>query len=97
MGDATADAERGGPSKAAPPPFRLSFASVFMHADAADVALMVIGLVGAIGDGVSMPVTLILSRRIFNDLGNGPDLLQEFSSKINEVGCCTHPLSRGID
>jgi ATP-binding cassette subfamily B (MDR/TAP) protein 1 len=62
-----------------------------MHADAGDVALMVIGLVGAIGDGVSMPVALILSSRIFNDLGNGPDLLHEFTSKINEVGCCTLP------
>ncbi|KAF8691347.1 hypothetical protein HU200_040478 [Digitaria exilis] len=55
-----------------------------MHADAADVALMVLGLVGAIGDGLSTPVMLLITSRIFNDLGGGPDILQEFSSKINE-------------
>ncbi|CAL4889516.1 unnamed protein product [Urochloa decumbens] len=69
--------------KAAPPVFR-SFASVFMHADAADVALMVLGMVGAMGDGLSTPVMLLITSRIFNDLGSGPDLLQTFSSKINE-------------
>uniref|UniRef100_A0ACD5V6F5 Uncharacterized protein n=1 Tax=Avena sativa TaxID=4498 RepID=A0ACD5V6F5_AVESA len=84
MGGSTADAKKDGPAKDSAPPSRWSFTSVFMHADAADVALMVLGLVGAIGDGLSMPVVLFISSRIFNDLGNGPDLLQEFSSKINE-------------
>ena len=66
-------------------PVMRSFASVFMHADAADVVLMVLGLVGAMGDGMSTPVMLLITSRIFNDLGNGPDLLDEFSSKVNEV------------
>ncbi|XP_062217408.1 putative multidrug resistance protein [Phragmites australis] len=57
--------------------------SVFMHADAADVALMVLGLVGAIGDGMSTPLRLLIACRIANDLGSGPDLLQEFTSRIN--------------
>ncbi|GJN19235.1 hypothetical protein PR202_gb06484 [Eleusine coracana subsp. coracana] len=61
-----------------------SFASVFMHADAADVVLMVLGLLGAMGDGFSTPVMLFITSRIFNDLGGGPDLLQQFSTKINE-------------
>ncbi|XP_066329696.1 putative multidrug resistance protein [Miscanthus floridulus] len=65
-------------------PVMRSFASVFMHADAADVVLMVLGLVGAMGDGMSTPVMLLITSRIFNDLGNGPDLLDEFSSKVNE-------------
>jgi len=51
-----------------------------------DVALMVLGLVGAMGDGMSTPVMLLITSRIFNDLGSGPDVLQQFSSKINEVG-----------
>jgi ATP-binding cassette subfamily B (MDR/TAP) protein 1 len=87
MGGATAGAKKDGPAKAA---FGSSFRSVFMHADAADVVLMVLGLVGAIGDGVSMPVMLFITSRIFNDLGgSGAEVLQEFSSKINEVR--THP------
>ena len=71
--------------KAPAPVMRWSFASVFMHADATDVVLMVLGLVGTMGDGFSTPVMLFITIRIFNDLGIGPDVLLEFSSKINEV------------
>ncbi|VAI56739.1 unnamed protein product [Triticum turgidum subsp. durum] len=74
----------GGAADAKKAPFGSSLMSVFMHADAADVALMVLGLVGAIGDGISTPAMLLITSRIFNDLGSGPDLLQEFSSKIDE-------------
>ncbi|XP_039781008.1 putative multidrug resistance protein isoform X2 [Panicum virgatum] len=35
-----------------------SFASVFIHADGVDVALMVLGLVGAMGDGMSTPIMI---------------------------------------
>ncbi|KAK3156227.1 hypothetical protein QOZ80_2AG0104490 [Eleusine coracana subsp. coracana] len=61
-----------------------SFAAVFMHADAVDVALMVLGLVGAMGDGMSTPVMLLIGSRIFNDIGTGPDVLVQFSSRMNE-------------
>ena len=90
MGGATAEAKKedGPPAKARP--FGSSLSSVFMHADAADVVLMALGLVGAIGDGLSMPVMLFITSRIFNDLGGSSAVvLQEFSSKINEVR--THP------
>ncbi|PAN06443.1 hypothetical protein PAHAL_1G264200 [Panicum hallii] len=70
--------------KEAPPAPRSSFLSVFMHADAADVALMLLGLVGAMGDGMSFPATLLLFIRVTNDLGRGPNLVREFSSRINE-------------
>ncbi|KAL6634178.1 hypothetical protein ACP70R_026849 [Stipagrostis hirtigluma subsp. patula] len=75
-GDATAPAPT--------PPPRSSFMSVFMHADAADVALMLLGLVGAVGEGLATPVRLVIYSRIANDIGSGPDRLQEFSSRINE-------------
>ncbi|CAO2046139.1 unnamed protein product [Urochloa humidicola] len=67
-----------------PPPRSSSFMSVFAHADATDVALMVLGLVGAMGEGMSTPVRMIIFSHIANDLGNGPDNLHEFTSKINE-------------
>ncbi|KAL6888379.1 hypothetical protein ACP4OV_009405 [Aristida adscensionis] len=70
------------PAKAAPA--LRSFASVFAHADAPDVALMVLGLVGAIGDGMSTPMMILIGSRIFNDVGAGPDLLQEFGSRMNQ-------------
>ncbi|CAN6271743.1 unnamed protein product [Urochloa humidicola] len=71
-------------AKARAVPVQRPFASVFMHADAADVALMVLGLVGAMGDGMSTPVMLLIASRIFNVTGSGPDRLQQFSSKMNE-------------
>ncbi|CAL5059839.1 unnamed protein product [Urochloa decumbens] len=70
-------------SKAAPAIMK-SFALVFMHADAVDMALMLLGLVGAIGDGMSTPLVLAITGRVYNDTGSGPDHLQQFSSKINE-------------
>ncbi|CAN6238399.1 unnamed protein product [Urochloa humidicola] len=57
--------------------------SVFVHADAVDVALMVLGLVGAVGDGMATPLRLLVASRIANDLGTGPDHIHQFTSKIN--------------
>ncbi|CAM0946790.1 unnamed protein product [Alopecurus aequalis] len=85
MGGATADTKKDGQARVAVRPFGSSFMSVFAHVDTADVTLMVIGLVGAIGDGFSTPVMLLIISRLYNDIGSGPGLLQEeFSSKINE-------------
>jgi len=71
-------------AKKAAPALR-SFASVFMHADGVDVALMVLGLVGAMGDGMSTPVMMLIASRIFTDAGSGPARLQQFRSRMNEV------------
>jgi ATP-binding cassette, subfamily B (MDR/TAP), member 1 len=56
-----------------------------MHADVTDAVLMALGLLGAIGDGLSTPVMLFITSRIFNDLGGGPGLLTEFSIRMDEV------------
>nr|CAB3446863.1 unnamed protein product [Digitaria exilis] len=77
--------EATGKKKEAPAvPRRPSLMSVFVHADAADVALMLLGLVGAMGDAMSFPATLLLIIRITNDMGSGPDHFQDFTSRINE-------------
>jgi ATP-binding cassette subfamily B (MDR/TAP) protein 1 len=46
---------------------------------------MALGLIGAIGDGFSTPLRLLIACRIANDLGTGPAQLQQFSSRINAV------------
>lgn len=67
-----------------------SFMAVFAHADSWDVALMMLGLLGAVGDGMSMPVVrILLYTGIANDIGQGPDLVHEFTSKINAVRTCS--------
>lgn len=76
--------ERGS-SKSAPPSFFSSFSTTFMHADAIDVALMSLGFAGAVGDGVTLPVMLYLTSTIFNDFGNGPASVSDFTGTINKV------------
>ncbi|OAY77497.1 putative multidrug resistance protein [Ananas comosus] len=60
-----------------------SFFTVFMHADAVDNVLMLLGFVGAVGDGLSTPVMLLITSKIFNDLGSGPGALSQFTHKIS--------------
>ncbi|GJM85230.1 hypothetical protein PR202_ga01663 [Eleusine coracana subsp. coracana] len=60
------------------------WSSVFAHADAVDVVLMVLGLLGAVGDGMSTPLRLFISSRIANDFGSGPNQRQQLGSRINE-------------
>ncbi|TVU29728.1 hypothetical protein EJB05_21311, partial [Eragrostis curvula] len=83
--DMDGEAAAGNAAPGALPARRSSFMSVFKHADAVDVALMVLGLMGAVGDGMATPVRLSIYSQIANDIGSGPDRLQEFSSKINTV------------
>ncbi|XP_038890487.1 LOW QUALITY PROTEIN: ABC transporter B family member 15-like [Benincasa hispida] len=44
-------------------------ASIFMHADAVDKFLMTLGFIGAIGDGLTTPLVLIVSSRLMNNIG----------------------------
>jgi ATP-binding cassette subfamily B (MDR/TAP) protein 1 len=62
-----------------------SFAVVFLHADAADVTLMLLGLLGAIGDGMAAPLMFVIISRVYDNAGSTPDRLGQFSSKMNEV------------
>lgn len=64
-----------------------SFRSIFMHADRADILLMTFGFLGAVGDGVSMPVMLIVTSKLMNNLGGNNDTsnIDNFTHHINEV------------
>nr|CAD1831709.1 unnamed protein product [Ananas comosus var. bracteatus] len=74
-----------------------SFFTVFMHADAADNVLMLLGFVGAVGDGLSTPVMLLITSKIFNDLGSGPAPSPKCAESavlgVRELG---HGLPRGV-
>nr|XP_043633552.1 ABC transporter B family member 15-like [Erigeron canadensis] len=63
-----------------------SFSSLFMHADRADMLLMVLGLVGAIGEGIGMPAMLIFTNNIMNSIGDASSLSTNdvFIDKINK-------------
>ncbi|TVU29731.1 hypothetical protein EJB05_21314, partial [Eragrostis curvula] len=88
----------------APPALRSPFMWVFMNADAVDVALMLLGLVGAMGDGMSLPVMLILFIRITNDLGRtssktsapGSTRYEREEPRLLGVRLLVHGVPRGV-
>lgn len=68
--------------------------SILGHADALDRWLMVLGFVGAVGDGMSTPFLLLLSSRLMNNIGNSPSLdPHRFTDVINKV--ILYPRSEG--
>ncbi|XP_073121367.1 ABC transporter B family member 15-like [Henckelia pumila] len=64
----------------------ISFRSIFMHADGWDMLLMSFGLMGAFGDGVSMPAMLLITSKLMNSFGNSADSLSngDFTHSINK-------------
>lgn len=71
----------------------LSFGAIFMHADGWDMLLMSLGLFGSFGDGISMPVMLLVTSKIMNNFGNSKtSTAAEFTHSINKV-CFLPPSS----
>lgn len=63
-----------------------SFRSIFMHADGADMFLMTLGFLGAVGDGISMPTMLLITSKIMNNIGDSSSSsMTAFTDKINQV------------
>ncbi|KAI9119183.1 hypothetical protein K1719_009858 [Acacia pycnantha] len=62
-----------------------SIRSIFMHADTADLFLMVLGVIGSLGDGFTTPLVLFISSRLMNSVGSsstvGPT---SFTHNINK-------------
>ncbi|KAL3833184.1 hypothetical protein ACJIZ3_007920 [Penstemon smallii] len=64
----------------------ISFGSIFMHSDGWDICLMIFGLFGAFGDGISMPVMLLVTSKLMNSFGNSQiSLADNFSHSINKL------------
>lgn len=65
-----------------------SIQSIFMHADGADIILMILGLIGAIGDGISMPLKIYITSKLMNAIGESSTGDEsQFIHSINEVYC----------
>lgn len=71
-----------------------SIAIIFRYADWVDVVLMVMGALGAIGDGMSTNVLLIFVSRIMNSLGYGNNKKHggNFMSEVEKVSICIYML-----
>ncbi|KAG9450636.1 hypothetical protein H6P81_010601 [Aristolochia fimbriata] len=59
---------------------------IFRHADAVDRLLMLFGVLGSMGDGLTTPMMLLLTSKIMNNLGTGPssDDPSSFVDHINK-------------
>ncbi|KAK2998672.1 hypothetical protein RJ639_022796 [Escallonia herrerae] len=69
--------------------------SIFRHADGTDLFLMTLGFIGAVGDGVAMPVILIMASKLVNNLGGSSiSLAQNFTNNINKGYCWTRTAER---
>lgn len=73
-----------------------SILSIFMHADGIDIFLMIIGLIGSIGDGLSGPVMMFITSKLANNLGNATipsHQITDLAYKINKVPLLSISLS----
>ncbi|XP_051140936.1 ABC transporter B family member 15-like isoform X1 [Andrographis paniculata] len=84
MGVADADVEKLGRKKKKTSS-NISFASIFLHADASDMVLMSLGLFGAFVDGVSMPAMLLVTGKLMNSFGNSQlSVAETFIRNVNK-------------
>ncbi|KAK1268040.1 putative multidrug resistance protein [Acorus gramineus] len=60
--------------------------SIFMHADITDMWLMAFGFIGAVGDGFGIPLMLIITSKIMNNLGDGTGSIDTslFTHNVNK-------------
>lgn len=64
----------------------LGFRSIFMHADGKDLLLMVLGTIGAVGEGLATPLVLYISSRMMNNIGSSSNMDgNTFIHSINKV------------
>ncbi|KAK7316386.1 hypothetical protein VNO77_35390 [Canavalia gladiata] len=68
-----------------------SIGSIFMHADYIDWFFMVLGFFGAIGDGFTTPITLFITSRIMNNIGDVSTITQ--TTFMHNVNKCSLTLS----
>jgi len=63
-----------------------SIRSIFMHADGEDWFLMVLGTIGAIGEGFNAPLILYICSQMINNIGSSSTMDGDtFIHNINKV------------
>lgn len=62
-----------------------SVRSIFMHADGVDWLLMGLGFIGAVGDGFTTPLVLLITSKLMNNLGGSSFNTDTFMQSISKV------------
>ncbi|KAG7559080.1 ABC transporter type 1 transmembrane domain [Arabidopsis thaliana x Arabidopsis arenosa] len=61
-----------------------SVRSIFMHADGVDWLLMGLGFIGAVGDGFTTPLVLLITSKLMNNLGGSSFNTDTFMQSISK-------------
>ncbi|CAH8310906.1 unnamed protein product [Eruca vesicaria subsp. sativa] len=61
-----------------------SVRSIFMHADCVDWLLMGLGFIGAVGDGFTTPLALLITSKLMNNLGGSYLNTETFMQSISK-------------
>lgn len=64
---------------------RSNLVIIFRYADFVDILLMILGTIGAIGDGMSTNCLLVFASRLMNSLGYGPTQKNRGFNFMDEV------------
>ncbi|KAH0457796.1 hypothetical protein IEQ34_013111 [Dendrobium chrysotoxum] len=68
--------------------WKRSSASIFRHADSIDYCLMAFGFLGAVGDGLTLPIALIIYSHMFNEIGSSstsPNFTRNITHNANLI------------
>nr|ABD33400.2 Cyclic peptide transporter [Medicago truncatula] len=72
-----------------------SIRSIFMHADGEDWFLMILGTIGAIGEGFNAPLILYICSHMINNIGSSSTMdVDTFIHNINKGYCWTRTSGR---
>lgn len=67
---------------------------IFMHADGVDKLLMTLGFLGAVCDGISMPLMSLVTSKLINKMGYRSDSTAE--AFIHSVRIVSFPLFKEL-
>lgn len=61
------------------------FLKLFSFADSTDIALMIVGTIGAIANGLGTPLMTVLFGKLVNSFGNNQNNVQEIVDVVSKV------------
>ncbi|CAN0857562.1 ABC transporter B family member 15 [Linum grandiflorum] len=76
-----------------------SFRSILIHADKVDWFLMIVGLIGSLGDGISTPLMLLVSSKLLNHIGDAPTVSAQVvihNINMNALALCYVACGQGF-
>ncbi|CAL0311170.1 unnamed protein product [Lupinus luteus] len=81
----TAANTKGGNSKGKEKTETIPYYRLFSFADSSDIVLMIVGSIGAIGNGMGMPIMALLFGQVINSFGNNQSTNSNVVSDVSKI------------